>query len=97
MDQRERIFRDHFEETFKNAKIKLIQIKESELFDEFDTMTVMIVYDSIEELDTDGTLSFVRHVLPKLHEINDYRFPAMRFVEYNDYITNMPKDRLVEC
>lgn len=97
MDQRERIFRDHFAQTFKNAEIKLIQIKESESFGEFDAMTVMIVYDSPEELDLDGTVGFVRRILPKLHEINDYRFPAMRFVEYNDYMANIPKDLLVEC
>ncbi|MCY3628531.1 MAG: hypothetical protein F4069_03375 [Rhodothermaceae bacterium] len=97
MDQRERIFRDHFEQTFKNAEIKLIQIKESVLFDEFDVMTVMIVYDSPEELDLDGTVSFVGDILPKLHEINDYRFPAMRFVEYDDYMANTPSDLLVEC
>ncbi|MXZ58140.1 MAG: hypothetical protein F4Z16_06620 [Rhodothermaceae bacterium] len=97
MDQRERIFRDHFEQTFKNAEVKLIQIKESESFDEFDAMTVMIVYDSPEELDLDGTVSFVRRILPKLHAIDDYRFPAMRFVEYDDYITNCPRDRLIEC
>ena len=70
IDQRERVFRDHFEQTFKNAEIKLIQIKESVLFDEFDVMTVMIVYDSPEELDLDGTMSFVGDILPKLHEIN---------------------------
>ena len=97
MDQLERIFRDHFEKTFRSAKIKLIQITDFESYEEYDTMRVMIVHDSTGDLDVDGTVSFVRHVLPKLEEINEPRFPVMSFVEYDDYITNCPKDLLIEC
>ena len=97
MDQLERIFRDHFEKTFKDAEIKLIQITDFEEYDEYDTMRVMIVSDSTEDLDVDGMVSFVRHVLPKLEEINESRYPVMSFVDYDDYMANTPKDLLIEC
>ena len=60
-------------------------------------MRVVIVYDSTEERDLEGSVSFVWHVFLKLKEINLPRLPVMSFVEYEDYVTYTPNDLLVEC
>lgn len=94
MEQLELAFRNVFEQKFKNAQIELIQIEFPFPFDlvDPDYFNVMIVYRSDDELDTNGTVSFISDIRPKLHKLNEYRLPVMAFVEYEDYITNGPKE-----
>jgi len=56
----------------------------------------MIVYKILsgDDLDLHEGMHFSLNASDKLSEINEYRIPVMSFVEYEDYMTNTPKELL---
>lgn len=91
------VFRRLFEEKFKNAELKLITLRYPYYFEEDDNIRVMIVYKILsgDDLDLHEGMHFSLNASDKLSEINEYRIPVMSFVEYEDYMTNTPKELLL--
>ena len=95
-EQIKEVFRQLFEEKFKNAELKLITVRYPEYFEVNDCIRVMIVYKLLEgALDRKENLYFTTHARTKLREINEHRFPVMSMVEYEDYMANTPKKLLL--
>ena len=96
LGQLEDFFKTFFEQQFKNAQVELIRIREPLPFEDEGYLRVTFVYSSTGgDLDDQGTLSFVRHILPKLQELNEDRFPVVSFVTYDDYLDNSPEGAVV--
>jgi len=90
------VFRDLFEEKFKNAELKLITVRYPEYFEENDCIRVMIVFKLLDgDLDRKEDLYFSTNARTKLREINEHRFPVLSMVEYEDYMDNTPKELLL--
>ncbi len=90
------VFRDLFEEKFKNAELKLITVRYPEYFEENDCIRVMIVFKLLDgDLDRKEDLYFSTNARTKLREINEHRFPVLSMVEYEDYMANTPKELLL--
>jgi len=93
----EHIFVTFFNEHFENAELKLIKLDERyPYFDDAEEfLHVRFVYTSEEELDLKRCLTFSRLISPLLLEKNEERLVVDGYLEYDDYLTNWPKNELV--
>lgn len=70
---------------FKNVQIVHIEVREASDFEDEDAFYVTVVFKSDGPLDSKATTGLVRHLRPKLHEIQEDRFPIISFVSRDDW------------
>ncbi|MCY3999654.1 MAG: hypothetical protein OXF84_02450 [Bacteroidetes bacterium] len=94
LDELELFFKNAFEENYKNAKLELIRVRKPRFFEDPDYLRIAFVYSSPGRLGTQKIGDFIALMRLKLEEIDEERFPAMSYIEYNDYLENAPKELL---
>jgi hypothetical protein len=67
-------------EQFPNASIESVRVIEDTDADGEPIYQVFVVFQDASELERANTSSFVRHVAPKLEEMDDFHFPLVNFV-----------------
>lgn len=89
MEELRTIFQSVLEQEFRDVEITKIEIQEAFDSEHDDILYVTVVFHSTGRLDIKAKAGFVRHVRPKLREVQESRFPVMSFVSDEDYRSNL--------